>query len=293
MLERIIDMHMHSTYSDGELSPDELIELAVNNNISIASITDHDTINGIKNIDRENPYIKNNEIKIYNGIELSTKIPTGRMHILGYDFDINSEVLNNKLLDIRNNSISSFLSIIEQLKKDYNIIFAQEEIDYLIKVKNNLGRPDIARLLMKYGYVKTVAEAFDKYLIAAHNKVRGKTKGLSYEESIDLILKSGGIPVLAHPKTLELDHENLEILLKDMINCGLQGIEVYHSIHTKEEMNFYLKLANKYNLLISGGSDYHGRIVKPEIEIGTGQNNNLKIKQLSLVDEIKSRHSKR
>ena len=101
------------------------------------------------------------------------------------------------------------------------------------------------------------------------------------------IINSGGIPVLAHPKTLKLDDKELLYLLKDMINCGLKGIEVYHSSHTLEEMNKYLKLSHDLNLLISGGTDYHGSTVKPDIELGTGKNNNLQIKELSLLNKLK------
>lgn len=290
MVEKLIDMHMHSNYSDGELTPDELIELAIQKNIGTISITDHDTINGNRNIDRTKEYIKNKTIEIYNGIELSAKVPKGRMHILGYDYDINNEYLNNKMIELKDNSINSVLSIIEQLKKDYNIKFSYNDLKQLINANHNLGRPDIAKLLIKNGYVKTVNEAFEKYLIAAHNKIRSITKGLKYEECIELILKSNGIPILAHPKTLELENNELEKFIYELIKCGLKGIEVYNSIHTEEEMKSYLKIANKYNLLISGGSDYHGKITKPDIELGTGKNNNLKIKKISLLDEIKRRH---
>ena len=105
-----------------------------------------------------------------------------------------------------------------------------------------------------------------------------------------LINNSGGIAVLAHPKSLELSEKEFLIVLKDLISHGLKGIEVYHPTHSKEEMEYYKMIAEKYNLLISGGSDYHGKIVKPDIEIGTGKNNNLNIKQLTLVDELHRRH---
>ena len=107
-----------------------------------------------------------------------------------------------------------------------------------------------------------------------------------YFLSLDLITNSGGIPVLAHPKSLELSEKEFLILLRNMIDCGLRGIEVYHSSHSKEEMDYYLEIANKYNLLVSGGSDFHGKSVKPDIELGIG-NNNLKIKRLSLLEHIK------
>lgn len=286
MEDKLIDMHLHTSFSDGELSPDELIDKAISSNVSIMSITDHDTIDGLKSINRD--YSK--KIEIINGIELSAKVPKGRMHILGYDFDINNQDLNNKLYELKNNSLQRVLSLIEQLKKDYNIFFTYEEIKELINSNHNLGRPDLARLLINHNLAESVDEAFKKYLIAANKKIKGINKETTYEECFNLILNSGGIPVLAHPKSLELSNEELNNLVKRMKEIGLQGIEVYHSSHTKEEMKAYLELAQKYDLLVSGGSDYHGSIVKPNVEIATGENNNIKIKKISLIDKIRSRH---
>ena len=139
---------------------------------------------------------------------------------------------------------------------------------------------------MKNGYVKSVPEAFDRYLISAREKLGKRLKGLPYEVCIDLIIKSGGIPVLAHPKTLKLDNKDLRELIKYMKSIGLNGIEVYHSIHSEEERNEFLNIANDYDLLISGGTDYHGPVNKPYIKLGSGENNNVKIRKLSLVDEL-------
>ncbi len=283
--EKLIDLHTHTNYSDGELSPMKLIQLAIEKNIGTIAITDHDTLGGIKQIDRNNPIIVNSNIKVINGIELSAKVSRGRMHILGYGIDLDNKELNNKMSILKDNSINSVLSIMEQIKRDYGIRFKYDDIRALVNANHNLGRPDLAKLCVKYGYSKTVQEAFDKYLIDAYNKTRQVGKGISYLECINLILNSGGIPVLAHPKSLELTEKELLILLKEMINNGLQGIEVYHSSHTQEEINYYLSIANKYNLLVSGGSDYHGKIGKPEIELGTGKGN-LKIKKLTILDKL-------
>lgn len=284
--EKLIDMHTHTNYSDGDLSPQELIKLAIDKGIGTLAITDHNTIEGIKKVNKNNDTIVASGIKIINGIELSAKTDIGRMHILGYGIDLNNEALNKKLLEIKDNSINSFLSIMEQIKRDYGIRFSYEDIKTLVNANHNLGRPDLAKLCVKYGYASTVQEAFDKYLIEAHNKTRQTSKKLPYQECLELITKSGGIPILAHPKTLELSEKELLILLKEMISYGLKGIEVYHSSHSQEEMSYYLEIANKYDLLISGGSDFHGKTVKPDIELGTGKNNNIRIKKLSLLDKL-------
>lgn len=291
MEEKIIDMHNHSTYSDGEKTPMELIEYAYENNVGIMAITDHDTLNGVKNIDRNHPLLTSKQIEVYNGIELSAKKEKGTMHILGYDIDLDNEALNTKMSQLKDNSINYIISMLHQIKKDYNIRFTCEDIKELINANHNLARPDIAKLCMKYGYATTMDEAFKKYLIPAKDKIRGGLKGLHYKECLDLINNSNGIAVLAHPKSLLLNEKEFLILLKSLIENGLRGIEVFHSSHSKEEMEFYLKVANEYNLLISGGSDYHGPIAKPDVQIGTGVNNNLKIKSLSLVDTLKARNN--
>ena len=285
-MEKLIDMHTHTNYSDGDLSPLDLVKKAIKNNIGTMAITDHDTIAGIKTIDRNNQIIQESGIKIINGIELSAKTKKGRMHILRYDINLDNKTINNKMIELKNNSLQSVLSIMEQIKRDYGIKFDYEDIKALINANHNLGRPDLAKLCIKYGYALTVQDAFDKYLIAAYEKTRQTGKGLPYQECLELITNSGGIPILAHPKTLELEEKEFLILLRNMIDQGLKGIEVYHSSHTKNEMNYYLDIANKYNLLISGGSDFHGESVKPDIELGTGKNNNLKIRKLSLLDKL-------
>lgn len=287
-MEKLIDMHTHTNYSDGELSPEELIKLAIFKNIKTLAITDHNTIEGIKTINRNSSLIINSGINIINGIELSAKVDRGTMHILGYNIDINNTTLNKKLLTLKDNSINSILSILEQIKRDYGIVFGYEDIKELINANHNLGRIDIAKLCIKYGYASNIKDAFNKYLISAYNKTKDMNKKMNYQECLELIRNSGGITVLAHPKSLNLSEKEFLILLKDMIKCGLEGIEVYHSTHTQEEIAGYQQMANQYNLLISGGSDYHGKGIKPDIELGTGKNNNLKIKKLSLLDKLQS-----
>lgn len=285
--EKIIDMHSHTNRSDGEKSPMGLIRYAIERKIGILGITDHDTIEGIKEVDRTNPIIVDSGIQIVDGIELSAKITKGRMHILGYDIDKENRDLNTKTKQLKDISVNTVLSLIEILKKDYNIVFGYDDIKELINANHNLGRPDLAKLCIKYGHATTVDEAFKRYLNDANDKLGKNKKGIPREECLSLISNSGGIPVLAHPKTLKLSEKELLILIKDMMNYGLQGIEVYHSTHTPEEIKLYLDIANKYDLLISGGSDYHGPLTKPDIDLGTGRNNNLNIKSLSLLNHIK------
>lgn len=274
---KYIDLHIHSSYSDGELSPNEIIKLAKERNIHTLSITDHDSITAYQNID----YDKLDNINLITGIELSVKCDIGKIHILGYGFDVNDKVLNNKLIELKDYSVHSLLLILEQIKKDYNIVFPKEDIDKILNLSRAVGRVDIAKLCIKHGYSTTVKEAFTKYLVNAYNKCRSKKKWMDYNEAIELILNAKGIPVLAHPRSLLLSDKELYIKLKEMISAGLKGIEVYHSSHSDSEIAYYLTLAKEFNLLISAGSDYHGINTKPDIELST------KISDLSLVKQLK------
>ena len=277
---KYIDMHMHTVYSDGDLEPSKLIENAVNNNIGTISITDHDSILAY-NMLYNDKNIEKGIVKLIPGIELSAKVNKGRMHILGYNFDLKNKELNAKLNNLKNNRIYKIIALLNQIKIDYGITFDKEDISNLFNKKGNLGRPDIAKLCVKYGFSSDVQDAFDKYLIDAYQKTRINDSGLSYEECIKLIKDAGGISILAHPNQLLMNDDELEELLKKLIDCGLDGIEVYHSSHTKEDEEKYLALAEKYNLLVSAGSDYHGESVKPNIELGS-----CKVKKLSILDKI-------
>ncbi|MBQ9013708.1 MAG: PHP domain-containing protein [Bacilli bacterium] len=284
MQQNYIDMHTHTIYSDGELSPNNLIKEAYDSGIRAMAITDHDTILGLKNINYNNVP---KDMKIINGIELTAKVSRGRMHILGYDFDINNKELNDKMAGLKNNSYYSIIALLNQIKIDYGITFDSNDIKDIFNSLGNIGRPHLARLMVKYGYVKHPQEAFDKYLIDANKKIGKQKKGIEYEECIKLIKDANGLCVLAHPNQLKMDDKKLEETIKNMILLGLDGIEVYHSCHTKQEQEKYYSLAKKYNLLISGGSDYHGINTKPDVKLGVTTSG--KIKHLTLLDKIKER----
>lgn len=284
--KKLIDLHMHTSFSDGDLTPSDLIKHCIDKNIATMAITDHDTIDGIKSIENLDFSKNNNEIKLINGIELSAKYFPGRMHILGYGIDIKSKELNEFISGLRNHSVNAVLLILEQLKKDYNIVFSNSDIDNLLASNRDIGRPDIAKLLIKYNYVKNMKEAFDKYLIESYRKTSKYRSGVSYHECIKIIKQNKGIPVIAHPKTLLLEKRQLVNLLKNMIADGLMGIEVYHSNFSEEESNEYKQLARDLGLYMSGGSDYHGSFSKPDIEVGIGKNN-LCIEDLPILKLLK------
>lgn len=276
----MIDLHMHSIYSDGDLTPDELVTMAEKQNISTISITDHDNVLAYNHLN------KNSNVEVIPGIELSASDQIGRMHILGLGINPKDKELVNKMEELRQNSIDKFLLIVEYIKKQ-GIIVCDKDISLLINKVGDVGRQDIAKLLIDYGYVETVQEAFDKYLIDAYNHTKKNRRDLSPAECIELINKSGGIAILAHPISLKRDNKNLERLIVQMIYYGLDGIEVYHSNHSLEQMKYYKYLVEKYKLLYSVGSDYHGIIAKPDIVMGEGRQKNLCISSCSALDYLK------
>lgn len=279
--KKIIDLHTHTKYSGGELSPYELVRLGVDKKIGVLAITDNDTIDGLKNLNRNERIIVDTGIKIINGIQLSAKLQSKELHILGYKIDINNKLLNKKLEEIKDNNINSVLTLLEQIKKDYDIKFNYEDLRKLFITNHNVSSLDMAKLCVKNNYAYSIEEAYNRYLNEAKKKTIQDRKKLQYEECIELINQSGGIPVLAHPKSLRLTNKEFLIVLKEMIKYGLKGIEVYHPSHSKEDIKYYLDIALKYNLLISGGSDFYGESIKPDVQLG---NNN--IKKLSLLDKF-------
>lgn len=282
----MIDLHSHSTHSDGTLTPSELLILAKEKGIEYFAITDHDDIEGSKKLIES----KHDGITVYSGVELNAKVDKGQMHILGYNIDLYNEELNNRLKELKENSKHNIMLYVKQLKEDFNIELPQKDIDEILNREGNIGRPLLALLLIKYGYVSTVAEAFEKYL--RDDKVRNHKMWITKEECINLILNAGGIPVLAHPFTLKLTDKELHEEIKTLVGLGLKGIEIVHSNSNEEQREYYKQLAKEFNLITTGGTDYHGKEVKPNIELGTGIKGNVKLfkETISIIDIIETRY---
>lgn len=291
MERKIMDLHMHSVYSDGSKKPLELIELAKKANIGTMALTDHDNIDGSKELMQ----YTDSGIYLYSGVELTAKVDKGRMHILGYNIDLDNERLNKRLVEMKDAAIYNIMLYVEILKKDYGVIIPVEEIEELMRKNGNVGRPDIALLLIKYGYCTDVEEAFQKYLIAVYEKVRKIKKGLTKEECVDLIVGSGGIVSLAHPSSLKMSNDELEKEVAYLKDLGMECIEIQHINNNPEQREYYRYLASKYNLMESGGTDFHGYEIKPDVSIGTGRNGNVDIEDgsLSLTKNIRSRYMRR
>ena len=257
----MVDLHVHTTASDGTLSPSDTVKHAKKMGIEAIAITDHDTISGIDEAMKTGDLVG---VEVIPGIEISVDY-NGEMHILGF-FINKTEGFSKWLNEFRATRKDQNTKIIQMLNElGFNISF--EEVEEFSK-EGSIGRPHIASVLMKKGYVKSINEAFDKY-IGAGKKAYVERVRISPKEGIDAILKAGGIPVLAHPKFLGLDENKLDNLLSQLKSYGLKGIEAYYSLNTSLETGLLLRLAIKHNLLVTGGTDYHGSI-KPDIEMGIG-----------------------
>lgn len=282
-MERLIDLHIHTTFSDGDKHPLEIAQMAKEGNLKAFAITDHDTVLGCNELRG----YKNSDVQYIPGIELSAYVPKGRMHILGYDIDIDNQELRAVIENKRKNSVNSLLIMYTYLKDKHGIIIPDFEFENLTKKTGDVGRPDLALLLIKYGYVKDVDTAFNKYLIEAFDETRHLRKATTKEECFSAIKSAGGYISLAHPITLKMEYQELKKELLYLKSLGLDAIEICHSNQNEDYRNMLRNLRDELHLLESGGSDYHGITVKPNIELGRGRNN-IKIKELSLLNKINS-----
>ena len=254
------DLHIHSDYSDGEYSINELIANLKEHNIEIFSICDHDNIESIKNIKE----IKLNNIKYISGVEISSYYKKMGIHILGYYIDGNILPLKRLLKKINLRRKKRMNEILKKIKVRNGIVLKNDELDELMS-KNNIGKKNLSKILMKNNFGTTHLEIRENYLSNLHCKT-------SYRANIKKVCKvinsAGGIPILAHPKEMELRYKiKLENIIKNLMKCGIKGIEVYHSIHTNKDIQRYLDICKKYNLLVSGGSDFHND--KGKYKLGT------------------------
>lgn len=247
-----VDLHAHSTASDGTLPPREVIRLAKSSGLSAVALTDHDTIAGIADAADEAKAIG---IDFLPGIEISCDYPPGTMHILGYGVDPASPVLtdmNRRLVEGRDNRNPK---IIERLR-ELNVAITMDEVE--AEANGVIGRPHIAAILLRKGYVSSIKQAFNEYL-APGGKAYFDKERLTSKQALRMILQSHGLPVLAHPVQLRTTNDlELETVVKNLLDQGLAGIEVIHSDHDAGMVEKYIRLADRYNLLKTGGSDFHG-----------------------------------
>lgn len=275
------DLHIHTIYSDGELDVLEVTQKIKELGVDFFSITDHNTIDGCKKI-VENNIHRDQNFKFVTGIELSAKIDKGNCHILGYNIDIYDKYLNDKLLELAEMCKYNILLVVNYLKEHFGINLPASELEVIFDKEGSVNNVQLSKLLVKLGYCQTSMEAFSKYIKIAKEKIRDKKHEFSPIECIKIIKEAGGVPVLAHNYQLKMDYMELKAFLTELKKHGLMGLECYHSGFSLSGCSDSLDLAKSLDLLVTGGSDYHGPNVKPDIEIGSGKNHNLDITELSI-----------
>lgn len=259
----MIDLHTHSTFSDGSLTPEELVDLAVEVGLSGMALTDHDSTDGIA---RFMAACAAKGLRGVPGVEISIDVRSGTLHMLGYYVDTKEATLQEMLRRIRNGREIRNEEILRKLN-DLGLTLTWEEVARHAG-EDVVGRPHFAKALLDRGYVKTREAAFDLYLAKGKPAYTDRVR-MSAEDSIAAIRMSGGVPVLSHPFTLGLDRNALRAAVAALRDQGLLGIEVYYSEHSREQVDLYLGLARDLGLAVSGGSDFHGQS-NPAIHLGRG-----------------------
>lgn len=272
----MIDLHMHSTFSDGTFTPEELIKEGVSIGLTAMALTDHDTTAGVA---RFLAAAKAAGMRALTGVEVSADPNQGTMHVLGYCVEPSDPVLLEHLKWIREGRDARNAEILHKLNALGCHITMEQVVSYA--GGDIVARPHFSQALIAAGYAKDKKDAFEKYL------ARGKAayverRRLSPSATMELIRRARGVPVLAHPFTLKMEGAALRQQVKELVDAGLLGIEVYYSEHTPDRMKEYSKLAKEFGLVATGGTDFHGGN-SPQVRMGYG------FGSMSIPDDIPDR----
>ena len=270
----MIDLHVHSTSSDGSDSPDEVVRLAAAAGLKAIALTDHDTQAGIL---QARAQASESAIELVPGTELSLEWAQGAMHMVVLFLEPGPGPLQDRLAELREGRSERNNRIIERLT-ELGLPVSKEEILEL-GAGDSVGRPHIAAVMVARGYVESIFDAFDQYLGWGKPAYMARPR-LSPEDGIRLALESNAVPVLAHPHTLGLNNSaQVTGTLRRLAAAGLVGIECYYPLYSPFEREGYAALAGRFGLKPSGGSDYHGSY-KPDVHLGVGRGN------LAVADEL-------
>ncbi len=276
----MIDLHSHTTASDGTDAPSDLVAKAAAIGLEALAITDHDTFTGYE---QAIPFAKSANLELHCGIEISTRHLGKTIHLLGYFFDAPpTREFQEWVIFMQRTRRERNVKLVAKLKT-LGIDIELDEVEGI--GRSMTGRPHFALVLMKKGYVATVQDAFKIYLgddASAHVE----RESVALAEAIQMVNGAGGLSVLAHPIRLgKREHAQEEALIAGLCDLGLRGIEVWHSDHRPSDCDRYQAYADTYGLAVTGGSDYHG-YVKPNIELGTGAGGNLRVPR-SVLDNLR------
>ncbi|MFO7814448.1 MAG: PHP domain-containing protein [Halanaerobiales bacterium] len=268
------DLHIHTIYSDGSYTPQEIVDKAKQAGFKTIAISDHDTLKGIKPALK---YAEDKDIEVIPAIEFSTFRGKAEIHILGYFIDYEDDLLKEKVQKIYDSRKKRAQKMIKLLNQE-NIEITFEEVRN-VAGDDYIGRPHIAKLMVQKGYINQMGEAFTEDYIGNGGRAYVKKYKISPIQAINLIQNSGGIPVLAHPIFINHGEPLREVDIKELKFNGLIGIEVYHSKHNKDDEKYYKGIAEKLDLLITGGSDFHGEN-SPGVKLGDIRLDSVHVKRL-------------
>lgn len=280
----MIDLHTHTTASDGSYSPSEVVETAIKIGLEAVAVTDHDTIEGLPEALKIG---EKHGFEVVPGVEISAEFKPGTMHILGY------------LVDYKDPEFLGKMNVLQEARRQRNpkIIKKLNELGIPITMEQvekeagggQVGRPHFASVMVANGWVDNHNQAFNQFLAKGAPAYEGKYR-MDPHDAIQMILQAGGVPVLAHPFSLNMESEDqLADLLKDLTEAGLAGLEVYYPEHTREMSESYLRLVRTLGLCPTGGTDFHGAS-KPQIKLGKGFGN-LAV-EYGILEGLKQRKAK-
>ena len=252
-----VDLHLHTTFSDGTLSPTELVRLCASRGLKVIAVTDHDSTEGIQEAlatAEEHP-----GVTIIPGIELSTDVPGSEIHLLGYYVQYQDPQFQDTLLELREGRDQRARKIVEKLEA-LGVGVSWERVEEL-SGGGAIGRPHIAQAMVERGYVKYPRDAFDEYLGRNGPAYVGRTR-LTPAMAVEMLAKNGALPVMAHPSfyTTDDDKDQTEVLkerLLELKQVGLVGVEVHYKDYSAEQVSQYAAIAEELELIPCGGSDYH------------------------------------
>lgn len=261
----MVDLHVHSNKSDGTFSPRELVDYAHQKGLNAFALTDHDTIDGV-NEAKEYAKVNYPELEVIPGVELSTEYNGRDVHIVGLYINVNSPTLTEHLqqfIDSRELRNEKMCALLRDHGFDITYDALKEAFPGAI-----ITRAHYARYMLNKGYIKSIKEAFERY-VGDHCPCFVPREKVTPSQAVNLILEAGGVPVLAHPILYGFGNEHLDLLVSTLKEQGLVGIEAIYSTYTPADERQIRSLAEKYNLLLSGGSDFHGEN-KPGLDLATG-----------------------
>jgi len=252
-----VDLHLHTTFSDGTLSPSELVRLCASNGLKIISVSDHDSTEGLR--EAEDAIHQFSDMELIPGVELSTDVPNAEVHLLGYFVDVGDPKFQRVLARFRKGRVERGRSMVERLN-EMGLSITWERVQQIADGAS-IGRPHIAQALVEAGYVKYPKDAFDKYIgrngVAYVERIR-----VTPVDAVGILIDNGALPVLAHPtyyddKSQQGDDSGLRAVLRELKDAGLVGMEVYYKDYDPDQVARLAGLAEAFDLVPCGGTDYH------------------------------------